>query len=106
MKTAIIAAALAGDNIILTGTPGKKIRVLGYMVCFSTNSTAIWKSGSTAISGTMHVSSGANITMHLGDNWASGGLPVLETGVGEDLILSLGGAHTVGGHLTYYEVLA
>ena len=106
MKTALIAATLSGDNTILTGTPGKKIRVLGYTISFSTNNTAQWKSGSTNISGVMHYASGGSITFHLGDSWASGGLPVLETGVGEDLILNLGGAITAGGHLTYYEVLA
>jgi hypothetical protein len=33
-------------------------------------------------------------------------MPVLQTGVGESLILYLNGAHIVGGHLTYGEVLA
>ncbi|CAB4160647.1 hypothetical protein UFOVP731_8 [uncultured Caudovirales phage] len=105
MKTAIISATLSGDNVILSGTPGKRIRVLAYTVSFSTNNTAQWKSGSTLISGLMHFASGGNIAIHLGDNWPSGGLPVLQTEAGEDLILNLGGAITAGGHLTYVEVM-
>jgi hypothetical protein len=46
-----------------------------------------------------------NIAIHLGDNWPSGGLPVLQTIAGEDLILTTTStAGVIGGHLTYVMV--
>ncbi len=55
----------------------------------------------------MHMGANGNIAIHLGDNWPSGGLPVLETAAGESLNLTVAGTTPViGGHLTYYEVLA
>ena len=106
MKTAVIDTATIGDNVILAGIPGKRFHVYAYILFSSANNYFIWKSGSTALSGQMHMSASSSAAIHLGDNWPSGGMPVLQTGVGEDLILYLNGAHNVGGHLTYGEVLA
>jgi hypothetical protein len=50
------------------------------------------------------MSASSSAAIHLGDNWPAGGMPVLQTGVGEDLILYLNGSHVAGGHLTYGEV--
>ena len=104
MKTAIIDTATSGDNVILTGIPGKRFRIYAYILFSAQNNYLIWKSGSTALSGQMHMSASSSAAIHLGDNWPAGGMPVLQTGVGEDLILYLNGAHNVGGHLTYGEV--
>lgn len=103
MKTAAISTTAAGDTVILTGTPGKRIRVLAYIVAISNNNHIQWKSGATAISGEMHMSGGSSMAIHMGDNWPGGGLPVLITEPGESLVLNVGGAVTVGGHLTYME---
>lgn len=105
MKTAKIDLTTAGDQTIVAGIPGKKIRVLAYIVNISNNSYIQWKSGSTAISGQMHMTGGSSIAIHLGDQWPAGGLPVLLTEPGESLILNVGGAVTVGGHITYVETL-
>lgn len=104
MKTAIIDTATSGDNVILTGIPGKRFRVYAYILFSASNNYFIWKSSSTALSGQMHMSASSSAAIHLGDNWPAGGMPVLQTGVGENLVLYLNGAHNVGGHLTYGEV--
>lgn len=104
MKTAIIDTATSGDNVILTGIPGKRFRVYAYILFSASNNYFIWKSGSTALSGQMHMSASSSAAIHLGDNWPAGGMPVLQTEVGENLVLYLNGAHNVGGHLTYGEV--
>lgn len=106
MKTAIIDTTTIGDNVILTGIPGKRFRVYAYILFSESQNYFIWKSGATALSGQMHMPAGGNAAIHLGDNWPSGGMPVLQTGVGEDLVLYLNGAHHAGGHITYGEVLA
>ena len=104
MKTAIIDTATSGDNVILTGIPGKRFRVYAYILFSAQNNYFIWKSGSTALSGQMHMSASSSAAIHLGDNWPAGGMPVIQTEVGENLVLYLNGAHNVGGHLTYGEV--
>lgn len=103
MKTAKIDATSAGDNVILAGVVGKRIRVLAYILAISNNSYIRWKSGTTPISGEMHMSGGSNMAIHMGDQWPGGGLPVLVTEPGEALVLNVGGAVTVGGHMTYME---
>jgi hypothetical protein len=105
MKTAIISAT-TGTTEVIAGVSGKKLRILAYTFSASANAEVTWKSGATAISGVMHIGATGNIAIHLGDNWPSGGLPVLQTEVGESLNLTVGGGSpTIGGHLTYVEVM-
>lgn len=104
MLTAAVATAAAGPTVIVAGKANRRIRVLGYIVTSSQNNYVIWKSGTTALSGQMHMPAGGNVALHLGDLWQSGGLPVLQTDPGEDLVLYLDQAHVVGGHVTYVEV--
>jgi hypothetical protein len=106
MKTAIIDTSTSGNNVILSGIPGKRLRVYAYILFSASNNYFIWKSGSTALSGQMHMGASSNAAIHLGDNWPAGGMPVLQTGVGEDLVLYSNGAQIAGGHITYGEVLA
>jgi hypothetical protein len=40
----------------------------------------------------------------MGDLWPAGGLPVLETAIGENLVISLNAGTAIGGHLTYYYI--
>ena len=106
MKTAIIDISTSGNNVILSGIPGKRFRVYAYILFSSSQNYFIWKSGSTALSGQMHMPAGGNAAIHLGDNWPAGGMPVLQTATGEDLVLYMNNAQIGGGHITYGEVLA
>ena len=105
MNTAIISTTGNASTVVITGVAGKRIRVLAYTMSSSTAAEAQWFSATTAISGKMHMGSNGNIAIHLGDNWPSGGLPVLQTATGEDLILTTTNTSGVlGGHLTYVMV--
>lgn len=105
MNTAIISTTGNASTVVITGVAGKRIRVLAYTFNSSTAAEAQWFSATTPLSGTMHMGANGNIAIHLGDNWPSGGLPVLQTALGEDLILkTTNTAGVLGGHLTYVMV--
>lgn len=104
MKTAIIDTTTAGDNVILTGIPGKRFRIYAYILFSESQNYFIWKSGTTPLSGQMHMTAGSNAAIHLGDQWPAGGMPVLQTNIGDDFVIYLNGAHHAGGHITYGEV--
>lgn len=104
MLTAAVDTAAAGPTVIVAGKTNRRIRVLAYIVSSGFQNYVIWKSGTTALSGQLHMAAGNSIAIHLGDLWQSGGLPVLQTAPGEDLVLYLDQAHAVGGHITYVEV--
>ena len=104
MKYAKIELTAAGNGTILAGIAGKRFRVLTYLACSTVDVLMTWKSGSTALSGPMAVGAYSNIVDGNADSLPSGIIGVLETAEGEDLVLSLSGASSVGGHLTYQEV--
>lgn len=104
MNTIKIDVSDAGDNIVIPGVANKKIRVLSYLVTSMGQGYFVWKSGSTPISGNVYLSAFGNITMHMGDLWPAGGLPVLESKIGEDIVMTLSASASIGGHLTYYYV--
>ena len=105
MNTAIISTTGNASNVVITAVAGKRIRVLAYTISSSTAAEVQWFSATTAISGKMHMGANGNVAIHLGDNWPSGGLPVLQTAASEDLILTTTNTSgVIGGHLTYVMV--
>lgn len=104
MRTAPIVASTSGDNIILPAVAGKRYKILAYILSSSGTNDIVWKSGTTALSGSMNMVAGGTIAVHLGDQWPSGGLPVLTTSLGDAFIISLSASNVVGGHITYVEV--
>lgn len=99
-----IDAGLSGDNIIVQAAPGLKIRVLSYVLVAAAAVTVQWQSGITGQNSFRRPLSGA---MSLAVN---GSLPspsagpdgwLFETDAHQDLILNLGGAQNVRGHLTF-----
>lgn len=98
-KFAVISESSSGNNLIVNGVSGKKIRVLSYVLSAGGGVNAKWVSGTTPdLSGLLYIS--------LNGGFVSGYCPVghFETGVGADLNLNLSSAVAVGGHLTYIEV--
>lgn len=100
VKFAVIDNAGSGDNTIVSAVPGKKIRVISYvMVAAGTVNTRFESgAGGTALTGVMNwvantgAAGGYNPTGHF------------ETRVGELLNLELSGAVSVDGHMSYQEV--
>jgi hypothetical protein len=104
MNVIKVNTSTIGDNVVLPGIANRKIRVLAYLLTSVAQNYIVWKSGSTAISGNIYMSAYGNLAIHMGDLWPAGGLPVLETAIGEDLVISLNAATAIGGHLTYYYI--
>lgn len=86
----------AGDTTLVSAVTGRKVRVTSYVLVAAAPVTVEFKSGSTALSGAMPF--GAN-----GGASASGHpeSPVLECAAGEALVITLGGAIQVSGHISY-----
>lgn len=93
-QMAVISAAASGANEIVGAVAGKRIVVLSYTLIPAGDVTATWKSDSTAISGAMSRTTASVLT-------ASHSAGVLQTAVGEALVLTLGGAVQTSGHVTY-----
>jgi len=98
-KFAKIDFASSGDNTIVAAVGGKKIRVLQYLFIVVVAQTITWKSGaSTALSGVMSVDALSGV------NSPHCPLGLIETAVGEALVLNAGGSNQTSGHLVYIEV--
>jgi hypothetical protein len=96
----VIAEVESGDatsEIIAAPTDGKAIRVLGYVLTVSASTTLQWKSGSTAKSGVMSLSTGISSPGHVDSR-------SFQCAANQALNLTSTGAVTVGGHLTYQLV--
>lgn len=87
--------ATTGSPIVVAAIPGKKIRVVDYVIISSSAQGAKWQSNTTDISGnlTMDANGGAGATSEEG---------LFETATGEALRLLPDGAGTVSGHITYW----
>ena len=88
---AVIDESTTGDKTIVAAVALKHIVVVNVVVTLVSGQTVIWKSGTTALSGA--IDSGYTA----GDAYSG----LLETAVGEALILNLSAASAVDGHLTY-----
>jgi hypothetical protein len=100
VKYAVIDAASSGDNTVVTGVSGKKIRVLSCWLISAGTVTVRWESGAsgTALTGqaTLAVNSGMVLPRNV-DGW-------FETAAGSLLNLELSAGVSVDGSLTYVEV--
>ena len=96
---AVISEVEVGDatSTIIAATAGKAIRVLGYVLTVSAATTLQWKSGTTAKSGVMTLSTGISSPGHVDSR-------SFQCAVGEALNMTTTGAVTVAGHLTYQIV--
>lgn len=101
-KHALIDAATAGDNTIVTGVAGKRIQVLSYLIVTSGGANTLrFESGAsgTALTGQM----GMPTTAVLSAPYNPGGC-FAPTAAGALLNLELSAATSVDGHCTYVEI--
>lgn len=105
VKYAVINSSSLGDNTVVAAVSGKKIRVVGYSTAAAGTVTVTWKSGaSTSISGPMPMVAAGSGQGVVGSGTYMAEWGVMETGVGQALVLNLSAAVAVGGHLVYREV--
>ena len=104
MKFAAVSASASGDNEIVAGVNGKRIRLLSGLLSFSGTVNAKWRSGTTDVSGLYYGTLGPPFPFQPGPIGPGGRTPHLQTAPGEALNLNLSGATAVGGHIVYEEV--
>lgn len=89
----------SGDNIIITGTAGTKIKVVFIMFTVAADVNVTFFSGGTELSGVMDFGG----TDEPRGMVASHGPAPLVCGVAEDFIINLSGAVYIDGYCTYYK---
>lgn len=105
MNYVAINASSSGDNTIVSGVTGKKIRVLNYLVMCGNDVTVTFKSGSNSISGPLALAANGGVMAAAGTESGAGQVGLIQsTNQGEALILNLSAAFAVGGHLVYILV--
>ena len=100
-----ISASSNGDNTIVAGVTGRRIRVLGYVLSFSGVVNAEWydgpSSGTVNLSGLIYGSTGVVASAPVVPNVMGSSQGWFETSQGNDLTLNLSAGTAVGGHLLY-----
>ncbi len=78
VQQAVVDFTIAGDNTIVSGVLGQKIKILQFFIVISAATSLIYKSGSTALTGVMdYTGAGAHvqdfiqlpITLNSGDSF-------------------------------------
>lgn len=94
-----ISVSSSGDNTIAPAAAGYQVRVVKYSLVCAGAVVVTWKSASAgAISGPMSFAANGGISE---PSCPSG---IVQTAVGEALVLNLGGNVSVGGSVTYILV--
>ncbi len=110
MAFAKIDAASSGDNTLVTGVAGYKIRVVGYTLVAAGTTTVAFQSGAggTALTGAMPLVANTGVSAATGAPEGEGGSNngLFETASGALLNLRLSQAIQVSGHLSYVLVAA
>ena len=107
MKYAVVSASASGANTIVAAVPNKRIRVLSYVIIAAGAVTVTWQSVQassgtiTAISGTMALAANGGAFPSAGQAVPAGLIGQFETNQGDSLVISLGAAVSVAGHITY-----
>ena len=99
LSFAAITTAASGDTTIVASVASKKIKVVSYSLVVNAAVVVQWKSGaSTARSGAMSLAANGGVVVA-----GAPGAHVLETAVGQGLVLNLGGAIQTSGHIAYFS---
>lgn len=104
LEFAAIDTASSGDQVIITGDKRKKIKVVSYV--FVANAALAVRWISKPASGTSKNLSGAMSLAANGGVSATGGDPagwLFETEQGHDLVLNLGTAVQISGHVAFFR---
>jgi hypothetical protein len=99
LNFAAIDVAASGDNTLVAADATRKVKVLSYVLVADAAVTARWKSGAAGnLSGAMSLAANGGA---VAPAIAPGQGHWLETAVNQALVLNLGGAVGVRGHLSY-----
>lgn len=100
-QSAVVDVSAIANTTVVTGIPGKRIIVFGYVLIngVATAQSIVFKSGTTALSGVkqLPLSVGGGIVAAPGD----ASLCYFLTAPGDNLVLTTTAATQVGGHVAY-----
>lgn len=91
-----ISFSASGDNVVILGTVGKIIKVLQLFFVVTGNTSLVFKSGSTALTGTMDMLAHGSVVLDYIQ------LP-LTCAAGNDFIINSGTAINIGGTIWYIK---
>lgn len=100
IKFASVSVSTSGDNTIVTGVTGVKIKVLSVLLVASGTVSVKWVSNVTDLTGAMPLVANSGFVLPASSPGAG---HYFETAVGQGLKLNLSGAVAVNGHISYYE---
>ncbi len=106
MPTIAVAASSNGDNTLLAGIPGRRIRITGGILSYSGTVNAKFTDGAggTALTGLYYGVVNSLVFFDFASEAYSGMKFHFETSQGSALVLNLSAGVPVGGHLTYEVV--
>lgn len=100
IKTVAISVSSSGDNTIVAAVPGKRIKVIAFMIqSVGTSNLVKWKDGSgTDLTGALsfNIREGVSAAAPL-PSW------LFATAAGNALVLNLGSASAMAGFVTYFD---
>lgn len=94
---AVVDSAAGGSLTIVSGTSGKTIRILGLDLNTASSTTIQFKSGSTALTGAMTVTSKHLDPIVMNDQM----VPWFTCASGEAFVITMGGAVQISGVVLY-----
>lgn len=100
MYSALISVSSAGDHLIVPAIPGKRIRVLNYVLTSDRDAAVSFNSGFNSLTGTLYIR-GYSICAFAGQLFPAGALMLFQTNIGESLNLASALESNVSGHLVY-----
>lgn len=103
MYSVAINLGAAGEHILVPAVPGKKIRVINYVLTSDKDSAVCFHSGYSALTGSLYLR-GAPVSAFAGQLYPSGALMLFQTATGESLNASVLLDANVTGHLVYILV--
>jgi hypothetical protein len=98
LESAVVNAGALGNNTLVTGIGGETIRVFKLVLSFSTGTTVVFQDGaSTPLSGPVSMLADGSMVLDLDTE------PWFLTSAGNDFVMNLSAAGTVGGRIYYTQ---
>jgi hypothetical protein len=95
----------AGIHTIVPATPGRKIRVLNYLITSQQDTVVLFTGESMGLTGQLALVKGHPISAMAGQLYPSGALMLFQTNTSEPLNMVVASENSiVGGHLVYILV--
>jgi hypothetical protein len=94
--------ALAGLTTVVLAQPGRRVRVLGYVLVAGAAGTVQWQDGAaTALSGAMALAVGQSLVAPDTSAVMGSERGWFLTGTGQTLVLNVGGSGSAAGHVLF-----